>query len=328
MSAVAADGYNGIVSASKYLGVLVSALATAVAVSVFAVQPAAAEAARAHVVGQVPLGGSVSQIDVYSPSMDRVVTNRVIRAAGGGPAPTLYLLTGIGGGVDGISWWDDTDVREFFADKRVNVVMPVGGAYSMYTDWRADDPAVGRNRWQTYLTRELPPTLDAELGTTGRNAIAGVSMSAGSAIDLAIQAPEVYDAVAAYSGCPWAADAAGAAMVTAQVIRGGGNPGNMWGSPGDALWRAHDAFANASALAGKTIFLSAATGTPGAIDRGLPFPPLEAIASSCTAAFAERLEELGLPAIHVNRSEGSHTWGQFETDLHDSWPHLASALGA
>ncbi|MDE1669985.1 hypothetical protein [Nocardia gipuzkoensis] len=97
-------------SASKFLGALVSALTTAVAVSVLSVHPAGAEPARARVVGEVPLGGSVSQIDVYSPSMDRVVANRVIRAAGGGPAPTLYLLTGIGGGVDGISWWDDTDV--------------------------------------------------------------------------------------------------------------------------------------------------------------------------------------------------------------------------
>ncbi|MEU7144359.1 alpha/beta hydrolase family protein [Nocardia sp. NPDC046473] len=297
-------------------------------VSVCSVGPAAAAPTGARLAGEESLGGSVSRMDVYSPSMDRVVTNRVIRAAGG-PAPTLYLLTGIGGGQDGISWWDDTDVRDFFADKHVNVVMPVGGAYSLYTDWLADDPAVGRNRWTTYLTRELPGVLDARLGSTGRNAIAGVSMSAGSAVDLAIQAPEVYSAVAAYSGCPWAADALGVAMVSAQVLRGGGNAANMWGAPGDAIWRAHDAFANAAVLAGKTIYLSAATGTPGAIDEGgLPFPPIEAIASACTAAFAGRLDQLGLPAVHVNRPEGAHTWGQFETDLHDSWPHLAGALGA
>ncbi|PXX59152.1 S-formylglutathione hydrolase FrmB [Nocardia tenerifensis] len=306
----------------------VVALIGVVVASVCSVGPATAAPDGARVVEEASLGGSVSRMDVYSPAMDRVVTNRVIRSAGG-PAPTLYLLTGIGGGVDGISWWDDTDVREFFADKHVNVVMPVGGAYSMYTDWLADDPAVGRNRWQTYLTRELPGVLDAQLGTTGRNAIAGVSMSAGSAVDLAIQAPDVYSAVAAYSGCPWTADALGVAMVSAQVARGGGNTANMWGTPGDAIWRAHDAFANAAALTGKTIYLSAATGTPGAIDEGgLPFPPIEAIASACTAAFAGRLDALGLPAVHVNRPEGAHTWGQFETDLHDSWPHLARALGA
>ncbi|MFF3223758.1 alpha/beta hydrolase [Nocardia suismassiliense] len=311
-------------AASKYLVSVVGVLL----VSLLSVGSVAAVPTGARLVEEASLGGSVSRMDVYSPSMDRVVTNRVIRATGG-PAPTLYLLTGIGGGVDGISWWDDTDVREFFADKHVNVVMPVGGAFSLYTDWIADDPAVGRNRWQTYLTRELPGVLDAELGTTGRNAIAGVSMSGGSAVDLAIQAPEVYSAVAAYSGCPWSADAVGAAMVNAQVLRGGGNTANMWGAPGSELWRAHDAFANASALAGKAIYLSAATGTPGAIDQGgLTFPPLEAIASSCTASFAGRLAQLGVPAVHINRPEGAHTWGQFETDLHDSWPLLAGALGA
>ncbi len=292
--------------------------------------PAPAEAAPdpARVVGEESLGGSVSRMDVYSPAMGQVVSSRVIRAPGG-PAPTLYLLTGIGGGLDGISWWDDTDVRDFFADKHVNVVMPIGGAYSMYTDWVAEDPVVGRGRWQTFLTRELPAALDPHLGGTGRNAIAGVSMSGASALDLAIQAPDQYDAVASYSGCPWSADPAGIGLITAQLVRGGANPGNMWGFPGGAGWQAHDDFAHAGALAGKTVYLSAATGAPGPIDDGgWPFPPVEAIASSCTAAFAGRLAQIGIPAIHVNRPEGSHTWGQFEADLHDSWPYLANALGA
>ncbi|BCK57481.1 alpha/beta hydrolase [Nocardia wallacei] len=302
-----------------------SVLMGAVAIGIWSSGEASAQA---RVVGENPLGGSVSQVDVYSPAMDRVVSNRVIRAAGGS-APTLYLLTGIGGGLDGISWWDDTDVRDFFADKHVNVVMPIGGAYSMYTDWLSDDPVVGRGRWQTFLTQELPAALDPHLGSTGRNAVAGVSMSAASAIDLAIQAPERYSAVAAYSGCPWSSDPAGIGLVSAQLVKGGANPGNMWGFPGTGAWPVHDAFARAGALAGKTIYLSAATGAPGAIDEGgLPFPPVEAIASACTGAFAGRLAQLGIPAIHVNRPEGSHTWGQFEADLHDSWPHLAAALGA
>ncbi|MEV0247405.1 alpha/beta hydrolase family protein [Nocardia sp. NPDC050712] len=300
-------------------------LVAAFVLSLMTVRPAAAQP---RLVEDVPLADNISRIDVYSPAMDRVITNRVIHAVDG-PAPTLYLLTGIGGGEDGISWWDNTDVREFFADKHVNVVMPVGGKFSLYTDWVADDPAIGRNRWETYLTRELPGVLDARLGSTGRNAIAGVSMSAASAVNLAIQSGTLYSAVAAYSGCPWTADALGTAMINAQVGRGGGNTANMWGAPGDTIWRAHDAFANAGALAGKTIYLSAATGTPGAIDEGgLALPPLEAIAGSCTAAFADRLTQLGLPVTHVNRPEGAHTWGQFETDLHDSWPHLARAIGA
>ncbi len=55
-----------------------------------------------------------------------------------------------------MSWYNNTDVTNFFADKHVNVVLPVGGKYSMYTDWDADDPVLGRNKWQTFLTRELP----------------------------------------------------------------------------------------------------------------------------------------------------------------------------
>ncbi|WP_239476600.1 alpha/beta hydrolase [Nocardia arizonensis] len=281
-----------------------------------------------QVVGELPLGGSAYRIDVYSPSMDRVVSNRVLKAAGG-PAPTLYLLAGVGGGEDGISWWDDTDVAAFFADKHVNVVMPIGGAYSMYTDWVSDDPRIGRARWQTYLTAELPAALDPRLGATGRNGIAGVSMSAGSAIDLAIQVPDRYRAVAAYSGCPWSTDPSGIALVAAQLVRGAANPVNMWGVPGGDGWRAHDAFARAGELTGKTVYLSSASGRPGPIDAGgLPFPPVEAIADSCTGAFAGRLAALGVPAVHVARPQGSHTWGQFQTDLHDSWLYLAGALGA
>ena len=45
--------------------------------------------------------------------------------------------------------------------KHVNVVMPVGGKFSMYTDWNADDPVLGRNKWQTYLTKELPAAVNA-----------------------------------------------------------------------------------------------------------------------------------------------------------------------
>ncbi|MFI9508371.1 alpha/beta hydrolase [Nocardia sp. NPDC052566] len=291
--------------------------------------PVGAAPPGANVVREESLGEGAVRVDVYSPAMDRVVTNRVLRAAGGGPAPTLYLLTGLGGGLDGISWWDNTDVRKFFADKHVNVVMPVGGASTLYTDWLSADPVLGRNRWQTYLTQELPGVIDAQLGTTGRNALAGVSMSGGSAVDLVIQSPARYAAVASYSGCPWAANPAGMAIVSAQVARGGGNPVNMWGAPGGNGWRAHDAFANAAALTGKTIYLSAATGVPGAIDGGgWISPTVEAITNTCTSAFADRLGQLDIPAIHVERPQGAHTWGLFEADLHDSWPHLARAIGA
>lgn len=118
-------------------------------------------------------------------------------------------------------------------------------------------------------------------------------------------------------------------MASAVVLRGGGNPSNMWGTPGGDIWRAHDPYLNANRLAGKTIYLSAASGIPGTIDQGgIPSPVIEVIASGCTGTFAGRLSQLGMHPIYVNRPVGSHTWGQFQTDLHDSWPHLARAIGA
>ncbi len=116
---------------------------------------------------------------VYSAAMEKVILLEVIRPADTSvPRPTLYLLNGAGGGEDSATWQARTDVVSFFADKNVNVVTPVGGAYSYYTDWEKPDPVLGVNKWTTFLTEELPPIVDAALGANGENAIAGLSMSA------------------------------------------------------------------------------------------------------------------------------------------------------
>ena len=44
---------------------------------------------------------------------------------------------------------------------------PIGGACTYYTDWVNDDPVLGRNKWKTFLTEELPPLIDGALGTNG-----------------------------------------------------------------------------------------------------------------------------------------------------------------
>ena len=172
----------------------VRAALVGLAVAALAAVPAAPAAAAPppHVTGISEIAPQILTVDVYSPSMDRVISNTVLRPPGGGPAPVLYLLGGVRGGTDGVSWLNDSNYEQFFADKNVTVVTPTGGPFSEYTDWQFDDPALGPaqgNQWQTYLTRELPPAIDSAFATTGRNAVAGLSMSAGPAIDLAIQAP-------------------------------------------------------------------------------------------------------------------------------------------
>ncbi|MGA9870353.1 MAG: alpha/beta hydrolase family protein [Rhodococcus sp. (in: high G+C Gram-positive bacteria)] len=280
---------------------------------------------------------------VYSPSMDRVIPLQVLRPTDfSTPQPTLYMLNGAGAGEDGANWLRQTDMREFFADKNVNVVIPVGGYLSYYTDWERDDPTLGRNKWQTFLTQELPPVIDDALGTNGVNAIGGLSMSAGSVLDLAIQAPGLYRGVASYSGCAQTSDPFAQQFIRFLVSsRGNGNADNMWGPDGDPRWIQHDPYVNAEKLRGLELFVSNATGLPGPYEvpgvvRPAGSPPLpdqivlggaiEALSNGCALRLRDRLNELGIPADFDLGHPGTHSWMYWQDALRSSWPTLERAL--
>ncbi len=307
-------------------------------------------------VAQPETPGAVSSVDhidkisdrrwdvhVYSPSMDRVIPLQVLRPADtSAPRPTLYMLNGAGGGEDGANWLKQTDMPEFFADKNVNVVIPVGGYLSYYTDWEHDDPGLGRNKWQTFLTEELPPVLDDALGANGGNAIGGLSMSAGSVLDLAIQAPGLYRGVASYSGCAQTSDPVARNFIrTLIAVRGKGDTDNMWGPDGDPRWVEHDPYVNAEGLRGLELFVSNATGLPGPHEmpnavRPVGSPPLqeqillggviEAVANGCAERLQQRLGELGIPAQFDLGHPGTHSWLYWQDALRASWPTLERAL--
>jgi diacylglycerol O-acyltransferase/trehalose O-mycolyltransferase len=267
--------------------------------------------------------------------MDKVIVNDVFRAPGNASAPTLYLLNGIDGGVDNKGWFGLTDIPGFFGNKKVNVVSPIGGEYSYYTDWIADDPVLGRDKWQTYLTQELPPVINRELNTNGRNAIGGLSMSGGSALDLAIQAPGLYRAAGSYSGCPATSDAKQYNQIVLSLLPSGANADNMWGPQGSPQWSAHDPSKNAGKLCGVAVYAAASQGAVGAVDNLPPdFPTpvggqiVEAITLDCTQQFADAAKAAGVPVTFVVRQEGVHTWGLFDSEMRESWNTvIGPALG-
>ncbi len=329
--------WNPTVSATKRLSrrwrVLTAVTAALVGLGLAPSLPAA-DAAR--IVGVTHLNPTTDLVSVYSPSMRRVVRNHVLHPAGS-PAglPSFYMLPGAGGAEDGISWFNNGGAPRFFAGKRVNVILPIGGRFSMWTDWNTPDPVLGRNKWETYINDELPSAIDKAYRTNGANALSGVSMSAGPALDIVTHAPLRYRAVAAYSGCPGTTSPLAQVANTAIVTRGGGNVANMWGPPGSPEWFRHDPVVNASKLRGKAIYLSAGSGVPGPVD-GNPLingsglvggNVMEAIALSCTTTMANRLASLGIPRTFVHRPDGVHTWGLFHADLVNSWPLIARALG-
>ncbi|WP_414976546.1 alpha/beta hydrolase [Gordonia sp. (in: high G+C Gram-positive bacteria)] len=307
--------------------------------------PASAAPDQSHLVSRTS-AGQVEQWSVYSAAMRRNIPLTVLRPRDvGRPAPTLYLLNGAGGGEDGANWSDRTDYRSFFATRHVNVVTPEQGAFSYYTDWERRDPALGVQKWETFLNRELPPIVDRELGANGHDAVAGISMSGTSVLNLAIADPGRYRAVASYSGCARTSDPVGREFIRQVIaVRGKADMADMWGPVGGPGWVAHDPYVNAAKLRGTTIYLSSNSGLPGEdesvagvstakqaevlADRVVVGGGIEVAMNVCTQQMAARLARLGIPAtVHI-RPTGTHSWGYWERELHASWPTLARALNA
>ncbi|PXW28736.1 UNVERIFIED_CONTAM: S-formylglutathione hydrolase FrmB [Williamsia faeni] len=318
---------------------LASALIASTAVTAAEADPLSGGSA---IVAVRPLGGRAFDVTVYSAAMNRQIPLWVSHP--GGSAPALYLLNAVDGGEGGGAWTARTDVASFFANKNVNVVIPMTGRASYYTDWEHDDPVLGRNKWATFLTRELPPLLNSRFGMTGRNAVAGVSMSATSSLDLAIHAPGLYQAVGSYSGCARASDALGQAYVYSQLAAFGANAANMWGPPGDPAWADHDPTVQATRLRGTRVYISSGTGLAGPhdtltspgiggnvgalVDRATVGGAMEAVVNQCTSTLVGRLHALNIPVTVNVAGAGTHSWPYWQDALHDSWPTLGAAIGA
>ncbi|GAC47291.1 alpha/beta hydrolase [Gordonia aichiensis] len=283
---------------------------------------------------------------VHSAAMDRTIPITVLTPKNRSrPAPTLYLLNGAGGGEDSATWDARTDYKKFFADKNAYVVTPIGGAFSYYTDWQRDDPVLGRNKWQTFLTKELPPLIDKRFPTTGKVAVAGISMAGTTVFNLALAAPGMYRSIAAFSGCARTSDPVGQQYIRFVVEdRGGGNMVNMWGPLDGPGWRANDPYLNAAKLRGTKVYMTAGTGLPGSHER-LSDPGIDGDGfalgnqvllggaiefgiDQCTRQMAARLAELGIPAKVTLRPGGTHSWGYWQDDLHQTWPSIARDIGA
>lgn len=294
--------------------------------------------------------GRMVELSVYSAAMDRPIPVAVLPAVDATrPAPVLYLLNGVDGGTDtgdwrdGSNWLTKTDVDRFFADKQVTVVIPIGGAGSFFADWRVDDPVLGRQRWTTFLTRELPPVVDEAFQGSGANALAGLSMASSAVFRLALAAPGLYRALGSYSGCVRTGDGLGQVMVDAVVASRRGNPLNMWGPPTDPAWAENDPYLHAARLRGTAIYVSSGTGQAGTFDTlGGPGIDgnavklvdqlviggiLDAVTSACTRQLGDRFRELDIPAVIDLRASGTHSWPYWQQDLHNSWAVFAGALG-
>ncbi|MFD4295469.1 alpha/beta hydrolase [Rhodococcus sp. NPDC058532] len=291
----------------------------------------------AAIVGEERMTDRLVRFTVASPALRREVGVEVLLPKDNSvPRPSLYALEGVDANEETSGWVTMGGVPAFFADKNVNVVMPNGGVSGLYTDWDRIDPAVGLHKWETFLTEELPPLLDARLRTNGVKSLLGISMGAQGAMMLAHRHPGMYRGIAAMSGCYSTMDDVGKLSVLWTISSRGGDPVNAWGEVGGPGWAAHDSVRGAEALRGMDIFLSVMPGSPGRYetpdipdyqDRVTVGATIEASANACTRRLDARLDDLGIPATVRYQPDGVHAWVYWRDQLPQAWPTLARSFG-
>lgn len=303
-------------------------------------------------------GSNDPQVSVYqakSPSMNgRSIPLVVIHAKDPG-RPTLYVLNGGDGGEGSANWIMQTKMIDFYKDKNINVVVPMEGKFSYYSDWVNDKKNLGgKQMWETFLTKELPPVIEKELQANDKRAITGMSMSATTVLLYAQHHPGFYDAIGSFSGCAQTNDSMGRIAIDLTLERASSNVNEMWGNgeafqpgfldkPVDNYLQYNDALVNAEKLRGQTMYISNASGLSGRWDywssprtKGnsaamaeveVVGGVIEGATNFCTHQLKAKLDKAGIPAEWNFRPTGTHQWGYWEDDMHLSWPTLAKGLG-
>jgi S-formylglutathione hydrolase FrmB len=314
-----------------------------------AAAPAPAQAAPAAT--QNPTGAAVTKVDwlserrvalwVNSPAMGTPIQVQILLARDwnvnpSASFPSVWMLDGLRATDNENAWTYETDAESFYADKNVNVILPVGGQSSFYSDWLQPDN--GKNyQWETFLTKDLPPILEKDWRTTQTRGVVGLSMGGTSAMFLTARNPGFFKFAASLSGILTTTSLGmPQAIQFAMTDAGGYNSAAMWGPPSNPQWAAHDPYALAEKLKGVSLYVSSGSGTTGPYDQPSGIPGvstnyagmgLEILARLTSQTFATKLNQLGIPAQVNYRPSGTHSWPYWQFELHQLWPQLANAIG-
>ena len=278
---------------------------------------------------------------VTSAAMQREIVLEVVpsRVRDQGPAPVLYLLDGVDS-VEGNSGWKRAGrIAEQMAGENVHLVTPTGGPSTYWSDWDREDEVFGYNKWETFLTEELPGLVEAELNTrktthNGRNGIGGASMGAQAAMHLAATYPELYRGVMAISGYYSSTDELGYQSIRGAVEGRGGDTANMWGPRGSDRWKHHDTIADVTGLDGSAVYF--ATGGLDVTDADrrtygdnyfemLQGLVLEKGVIEGAKSFSRELDRHGIEH-RVDYGDGFHGWQTFPDFIMPGWHHIKPAL--
>lgn len=249
--------------------------------------------------------------------------------------PEVWALDGLRAVDNENGWTIETNIEQQYADKNVNVILPVGGESSFYADWQQPDNGV-HYMWETFLTQELVPVLDNEFRSNQKRAVVGLSMGGTAAMNLAQRNPHLFDFVGSFSGyLDTTTPGMPEAITAAQLDAGGYSSQKMWGPLYSQDWIDHDPKLGLDALEGMTVYVSSGSGQDdfGNVNSVAQGPAnaagvgLEVIARMSTQTFVNRAENAGLPVISRFRPSGVHSWEYWQFELNEAFPYIADALG-
>ena len=279
----------------------------------------------------------VELLYVESPAMRRVVQVQVQYPKDRETAaPMLYLLDGVSAPRQS-GWLRKGDVQGTMANEHVTTIMPVEAGGTNYTDWNDTDPYLGRAKWETFLTQELPGVLEQQTGIpfNGERYIGGLSMGGSAAIRLANLHPELYSGTFSVSGCYSSTSTAGRAYFNLASRVMGGNPDLMWG-PGTTPERLrNDVVADPKGIASMPLYIYSANGHAAERDIDLARSEgittffgnitLEKLTNQCSTELEQSMQEKRMMHDRVEfdfAPTGIHDWPYYKQQLPVAWASI------
>ncbi|WP_250324621.1 alpha/beta hydrolase family protein [Williamsia sp. CHRR-6] len=237
---------------------------------------------------------------------------------------TVIALDGLRATNDVSGWEHNTRIQDM-ANSGVNVVEPVGGLASFYSDWNAPSNFNNqpyRYRWSCAINQRLIPFLDSKrlaVGPAGKYAIMGISMGGNSAMIIGANNPRISHmfSMSGYLNlsAPGMREAIRIALLDAGIQAGVGpfNSDSMWGPPTSVRWLDNDPFVQIGKMRGKKVRVASGSGIPG------PYPtdplgfiqgaPLEALSLAQSRAFQVQALVNNVQITSDFPAVGLHAWG-------------------
>ncbi len=214
------------------------------------------------------------------------------------------------------------------ADSGVNVVEPVGGLASFYTDWNAASPGNKikyRYRWTCRLNTIINE-LDARglaAGPREKYALMGISMGGNAAMIYGAYHRKRISHIFSMSGflnpsAPTMREAVRLALIDAGMAAGVGpfNADSMWGLPWDKRWVNNDAVVQLPRMRGMHIRVGAASGVWGRYNTdavgSIKGTPLEVFSLAQTRTFEVAAAISGIRVTTDYPAVGTHQWGYWQ----------------